>query len=406
MNIPYVIIFLGALVLLSHLMSNFFSRIHVPNVLLLMLVGIIIGPVSGIIETADFGKTGPVFSNIVLLLILFESGVNLKLKELTKSLFSSFVLTVSIFIGTMFIIGTITHYILGLDRVAAFMTGAVLGGTSSAIVIPMIRQVRIQPGSHSLLLMESALSDVLCLITGLSLFLAMQSGIFEAKNILKDIGLNFLVSIFWGIASGLLWSFFIDKIRKIQNSIFITGAYLFIVYGITEYFGFNGGIAALMLGITLGNMDSSTSFLTKNFQLHTQPINDIEKRFFAEIVFVFATYFFVFIGVSMQFGSMGIYFLSFFLMLLLLAFRYLAVRVIIRSEEMKKDRLIIFSMAPKGLVPAILASLPLQAGLSGGKEIQEIVFAIIFLSIVFSSVLIFIQQRKRVPEEIKDDGNL
>ena len=47
-------------------------------------------------------------------------------------------------------------------------------------------------------------------------------------------------------------------------------------------------------------------------------------------------------------------------------------------------------MAPKGLVPAILASIPIQYGMTGGDSIQMLSFAVVLLSILICSILVII----------------
>ena len=55
-----------------------------------------------------------------------------------------------------------------------------------------------------------------------------------------------------------------------------------------------------------------------------------------------------------------------------------------------KDLGIMSIMAPKGLVPAILASIPIQYGLAGGESIQMLSFAVVLLSIIICSILVII----------------
>jgi NhaP-type Na+/H+ or K+/H+ antiporter len=52
-------------------------------------------------------------------------------------------------------------------------------------------------------------------------------------------------------------------------------------------------------------------------------------------------------------------------------------------------------MMPKGLVPAILASIPLQEGLPHGQEIAEIGYAVVLTSIIMCSLLIIILGKKK-----------
>lgn len=387
MNVPAVIIFLGAVVLLAHLFNNLFDRIRVPAVFVLIVTGIIIGPATGMVSGEDFGKVGPVFSNLVLLFILFDSGTKLPLESLRKSISGASVLTVLMFVATAATVGLICHFILHLDWTASVMTGSILGGTSSAIVIPMLKPLSISEESKTLLLMESALSDVLCLVTGLALIAAMRDGNLEFSAILTGVGKSFLFSILLGLLLGLAWSFVINRIRRFQNSVFITGAFVLIAFGVTEYLELNGGIAVLILGITLGNIKTFSGWIPQRLKLHPEPISKVEKKFFGEVVFVFAAYYFVFIGVSMHFSSGMLYLIGGVTTALVFLIRFGIVRLF-KSEAIAPYRNVIASLMPKGLVPAILASQPLQMGLPGGEDIQNITFAIILCSIVFSSVLL------------------
>jgi potassium/hydrogen antiporter len=57
-----------------------------------------------------------------------------------------------------------------------------------------------------------------------------------------------------GAGGGAGWMLVLGRVRGFPNTISSTLAYVFIVYGATEFLGFSGAIAALSLGITLGNV--------------------------------------------------------------------------------------------------------------------------------------------------------
>jgi Kef-type K+ transport system membrane component KefB len=81
------------MVFFAHFLSLQFRKTNIPDVLVLMLAGILIGPVLGIVSPEDFGKVGPVIATIALVVILFESGTSLNLGVLGKSLAITVVLT-------------------------------------------------------------------------------------------------------------------------------------------------------------------------------------------------------------------------------------------------------------------------------------------------------------------------
>ena len=70
-----VLIFLGILVFSAHLFSMIFSKKKIPDVLLLLVIGVLIGPVLGFVTPEDFGSVGSVFTSITLVVILFAKLV-------------------------------------------------------------------------------------------------------------------------------------------------------------------------------------------------------------------------------------------------------------------------------------------------------------------------------------------
>ena len=81
-----VIVFVGLIVFISHLFTGIFERKRIPDVLLLMLVGLVLGPILGVISPEDFGIAGPMFTTITLVIILFEGGLALRFDTLKNSI--------------------------------------------------------------------------------------------------------------------------------------------------------------------------------------------------------------------------------------------------------------------------------------------------------------------------------
>ncbi|HRY97872.1 MAG TPA: cation:proton antiporter, partial [Bacteroidales bacterium] len=186
MNLLLSIIFLGLLIFLSHAFNQLFDKTRVPNVLLLLLIGIALGPVAGLVGPDFFGQMGPVFTTLTLIVILFESGADLNLRAVRNAIGSASLLTVVNFLVTMVITTLIGTALLSLDILSAAFVGAIIGGTSSAVVIPMVKQLKIGERSRSVLILESALSDVLCLVVGLSILEGISRGELSIGSMLNN----------------------------------------------------------------------------------------------------------------------------------------------------------------------------------------------------------------------------
>ncbi len=145
-----IIIFVGLLVFLAHWFSGIFSRTRVPNVLMLIAIGLVLGPVLRIVTPEDFGAVGPVFVTVALVIILFEGGIGLRPDVLQRSLRGTTSLTLANFVVTMVAIGAVTHFATSLDWMRSLMLGAILGGTSSAVVVPLVRHLKLRERSSTI----------------------------------------------------------------------------------------------------------------------------------------------------------------------------------------------------------------------------------------------------------------
>src|ERR1700722_19441997 len=80
------IAFVGALIFLAHLLAAIFDHTRVPDVLGLILIGLVVGPFTHLVSQTTFGKVGPVFTTVTLVLLLFEGGADLGIETLQASL--------------------------------------------------------------------------------------------------------------------------------------------------------------------------------------------------------------------------------------------------------------------------------------------------------------------------------
>lgn len=404
MEISIIIIALGLLIFFSHVLNALFSRIRVSNVLILIVTGLLAGPVLGLITPSFLGEFGSVFTTITLIVILFESGTSLDLDALKKAILSASLLTLLNFIGAMAIGFVVGKYLLNLNNLYSMFLGAALGGTSSAVVIPMVKQLRSGLKTQTTLYIESALSDVFCLVVALALLAGIQTGEVSISGVFQNMGISFLFAILLGLGAGFLWIAVLRTwLANISNTMFTSFALAFILYGLSEHMGLNGGICILSFGIMAGNIGSAN--LMKRI-VNTQEdcsLNTSERVFFSEIVFVFQTYFFVYIGISIQLNNLWHILVGLIFVAGTLLLRPFTAKIMGKHDVSPRDKKLVGAMGPRGLVAAVLASLPLQYALSlqgtemanetlvsSGQAIQNVSYAVVLISIVASSLWVFL----------------
>ena len=390
-------IFLGILIFSAHVFSAIFSRKKIPDVLLLMLIGIVIGPLFGFVSASDFGKVGSVFASLTLVFILFESGTDTSIQNLRDSWKNLVRVAIPSFFLSVGLVGILGYTVFGLEIKASLLLGAILGGTSSAVVIPLVKQLPMSEENRTVLVLESAITDVLCIVFALAFIESYKYSSVDVGGIIGKVLASFILAMMIGVAGGIAWSSILERIRKIQNSMFLTPAFVFVLYGLSEAMGYSGAIAALAFGIVMGNTEYfEFSFLKKFQQNNMMKLEAHEKSFFSEIVFILKTFFFVYIGISIPFSDMTALLYGGLTTVVLFVMRLLLTRFSATNRSSAFDKTIISMMIPKGLAAAVLASLPEQAGLPGGEAIKYITYSVVFISILVTSLLILLNNRKGV----------
>lgn len=246
-----IIIVIGIFIFFGHFLSGVFERRSIPDVLGLMLLGIFIGPIFHLVDPAAFGQFGSLFSNLVLIFILFESGTDLRISEVRNSLRDSTGITVMGFLTTWVTATILCYLIFDISFLSCLFIGATLGGTSSAVVVGLVKKVAIRPRTSTTLIIESAESDVFTLAIPLSILERMTTGEIHANALVSQFISSLIMALFFGIGGAFLWSFILNQSPALKSTKFSTPAFLFILYGITEYLNFSGPLAALSFGIAI-----------------------------------------------------------------------------------------------------------------------------------------------------------
>ncbi|MDE6630573.1 MAG: cation:proton antiporter [Bacteroidales bacterium] len=400
MNVDLTLVFLGLIVFSAHVFASLYNRKKIPDVLLLIIIGLILGPLFGWVSPSSLGMSGPVFVAVTLVVILFEGGTSLSFNVLQSAWKSTMNLTVSCFFLSMGLVALVS-WLFGLAPLSALTLGSILGGTSSAVVIPLMRMLDVSEESRTVLVLESAATDVLCIVFTLAFMDAMKIGHLQVGNVVGNILSSFILAGLLGFAGALVWSRIITSIRKLQNSIFTTPAFVFVIYGVTNFLGWSGAIAAMVFGITMANIDTiKNRVLLRIMGGQGHKLNKTEMVFFGELVFLLKTLFFVYIGISIEFSDWKTLLVGLIITFVLFFGRILVARFFSPKTATPFDKTVIAMMIPKGLAAAVLASMPLELGLAGGEFIKNVTYATILFSIMWVSLMILLVDKSRTVRHI------
>ena len=392
-KIGLIIAIIGLLIFAAHLFSSIFSKRRIPDVLFLIIIGLLLGPITHWVDPDRLSLLGSILSAVTLVLILFESGIQLSFNNLKDSFKPSLRLTAANFVFSAVAVWLVVWLVLKVDPVVSLMMGCILGGTASAVVIPTVRQLKMSQKSATILILEAAIGNVFSIVLALALMQAIKSRHVEFGMIFGTIFSSFILATLIGLLGSIFWALILDKVREIKYSVLTTPAFVFIIYGVNEWMGYSGAIAALAFGIGMANMDGLyDSVLKKVVKKRPANLNDTERSLFSELVLLLKTFFFVYVGMSIQLYAWQPIVIGLGITALLFLLRVPVVKLAITKDDLipRHEKMYMSAIDPKGLTAAVLAtqSLAYIPEVETGLFIRNTVFSVILFSIVINSILI------------------
>ena len=364
-----------------------FRRTNIPDVIFLILFGFLIGP-------NGFGFTSPKeLANIAPVCTTFT--------------LSSLLLTVYNFVISTVVVGSVFYYLHtfhfgGTTLIASMLIGFSLAGVSSSFVIPILSQIRVGGKLFSRLALESALTDVFCIVATLSVIEVYSTGIFGVQKTLTYLIELFAIAGFIGVLGGILW--IVIKVFEEQNYI-ITIAYLILVYLAAEYFGGNGPIAALFLGLILNNskqlssikegiLSRSVSEKQKAIQgeLGVEVTSANERRYYNLTSFFLKSMFFIYIGILFDITDKTALAVGAILSVLIMVTR--TGSLFLTKGMAKQQRRLVNAVFARGLAAAVLIQAVVQANIPNAEYLSRVVYVVIIGTIILSSLKVFILRKK------------
>ncbi|MEJ2260297.1 MAG: cation:proton antiporter [Nitrosopumilaceae archaeon] len=243
----------GVVIFLGVAGEAFFKKTGIPDVAFLMVLGVIIGPILGIIQAEAVLQIVPYFAALALIIIMFDGGLNLDLKQMVKTAHFAFTLAILGFILSVAITSIAVHYLLDWVWMESILLGSIVGGSSSAIVFGLVRNIRISEETKNMLSFESALTDILSTIIAFILFGAILAGQFDLQVLQETLGRSIVVGLVLGFGVGIPWMYVSTKLGNAQHSYMLTLGILFLLFFLANSFGESGALTALVFGLMLGN---------------------------------------------------------------------------------------------------------------------------------------------------------
>ncbi len=372
--VEHALVSLSAVVILGIAAQWMGWRLRIPSILLLLVFGILAGPVFGWINPGEL--LGPLLYPVVSLavaVILFEGGLSLSVKEF-RAIGGVIAWLVSVGAAITWLIGAMAaHWILGLDWPLAILLGAVLVVTGPTVIGPMLRFIRPTGQTGAILKWEGIVIDPIGAMLAVLVFQAIITsggghGMVVATTVLKTIAIGASSGLFWAL---IMWlclkrDLIPDYLQSPVAVMFVVAAFT----GANMLQSESGLLAVTIMGFAMANQKA----------VSVQHIVEFKENL--RVLLIAAVFILLAAHLRLEdLEQIGWSSLFFFLVLVLVARPAAVFASTLGSKLSFKEKLFLCWMAPRGIVAAAVASIFAlrleEVGLAGSEVLVPQTFLVI-----------------------------
>lgn len=383
---------ISLILILGMFMGWICRKMKLPALLGMLITGIILGPYGlNLLDGSILGISAEL-RKIALIIILTRAGLGLDLSGLKKigrpAVLMCFVPAFFELLGMILL----APKLMGASVLESAVMGAVLAAVSPAVVVPRMVKLMdegygVKEGIPQLILAGASVDDVYVIVL-FSTFVGMMQG--EGASILKFV--NIPVSIFWGIAIGLLLgvllAYFFKKVHIRDTSkvlIILSISFLLVVIEdkLTTAITFSSLIAVMFIGIGL--------------QKKREAVAERLSVKYGKLWVAAEVFLFVLVGATVNIEYLGKVGAKAFVVIIgALIFRMFGVFVCLLGTGLKrKERLFaMVAYTPKATVQAAIGGIPLALGFACGDTVLTMAVLAIVLTAPLGAFAIDLSYKK------------
>jgi len=360
--VTFALILGGAIIVIGFLSNYLFERTGLPDMLFLIVLGMLVGPATGLVDATSVMSFAPYLAALALVFILFDGGMTMNIYRVFSESPRAAVLATAGFALSAIVAGLFMYLFVipNVSPLYSLLFGTIVGGSSSIIVMSLASRIKLSERGSTILSLESAINDILCIVLSLVIIeIVVLKGTVDLTTIAKSLASRFSIGAMLGIVIGISWLSMLKRIVKASYSYMLTLGIALLAYALSEFLGGSGALCSLLFGIMLGNEKEIYGILRMK-KPSNQVVDAGLKRFESEIAFLLRAFFFVYIGLIVTAPNLTTVVIGIALALTLLLIRIGVVHVATIRSELIQERAIMSALLTRGLASAVLATLPLQ----------------------------------------------
>lgn len=369
---------IAIILLLGLIVGWLFSKVKLPSLLGMIIVGIVISPhCLNIVDEAILGISGDL-RQIALVIILTRAGLSLNLEDLKKvgrpAVLMCFVPACIEMVGTIIF----APILLGVSYLEAAIIGSVIAAVSPAVIVP--RMIKLMDEGYGtaksipqLILAGASVDDVFVIVVFTALTTLASTGNISATSFLQ-IPISILLGVLLGVLVGfcLVWFFKKCHMRDSVKVLIILSISFLLLEVQTRLEGIvpvSGLLAIMSTGILV---NQKYDVLAKRLSVK------YNKLWLGAEVFLFVL---VGIAVDMKYAmAAGVVVIALVLIALLFRMGGVILSLIKTKLDAKERVFCAIAYTPKATVQAAIGTIPLAMGLACGEIVLTVAVVAILLT--------------------------
>ena len=358
-----------------------YERVGIPESVLMILLGLIIGPVLMIIRPYEIQHLVTSIFTLSIIIILLESGLTTDIRTALETMRTSTIFTILVLALTTFICGLFANFILGWELLPSMIVGIICSGTSTLPILYFTNRMKLSKEVNQLLVFESIINDV-TIITAVTIIIQAMTLALNPVRTMLSIIQYVLVALVYGILGSAVWTYILIKyLENIKLKYLTTLAVSILIYTFTLNHGGSGVIAVMVFSVTIGNL---SEFFVSHGLVRRQV-----KRFFTqievmqdEVTFLVKNIFFFIMGLLFDIQALNLRIIAIASVLsgLMVLSRAISYKTIQKLDPRYSQHLLAVSlMLPRGLTAGLAAFMPLEKGVDV-PYLKDVIIVMILLT--------------------------
>lgn len=355
-------------------------RLRLPAIVLMLVAGLVIGPVTGVLDpAAQFGDMLQPMIAVAVAIILFEGGLTLDLHRLSDAAKG---------VRRLVLIGaplgwlastSVLHWVAGLSWEASAVFGGIMIVTGPTVIAPLLRQARLRRRPAALLQWEAIVNDpvgALAAVLAFEVVLVLRTATGAGPAVME-----LLIGMAMATALGLVGGWGIVRaFRQALVPEYMKVPVLFVVllgvFAVADHVLHESGLLAVtIMGLWIANAGLPSFAELYRFKEH------------ATVLLVSGVFILLAAGMSFERLAVLDWRAGLFVLSVILLARPLPVLAALAFTNVEwKERLLVAFTGPRGVVLVAVAGLfgerLVQIGVEDANRVAPLAFALVAATVV------------------------